>query len=143
MRVPEIHRVFQYHGAEHKSISCYEAGYELTVENVKKQTRFHPRCGTSFVIIVLIISILIFSLITWNNLLMRILLKIVLLPIVISISYELIKVAGRYTNIITRIISAPGLWLQHFTTAEPDESMMEVAIASLKEVIPDDGTDIW
>lgn len=134
--MPDIRRTFQYHGAEHKTISCYEADCELTVENVKKFTRFHPRCGTSFLLIVLIISIVIFSVITWDSLLIRVILKFSLLPLVTGFSYEIIQLAGRYNNICTRIISAPGLWLQRLTTREPDEDQIEVAIAAFKEVIP-------
>lgn len=135
-RMKEIKRTFEYHGAEHKTIACYEAGDELTVENVKKHVRFHPRCGTSFILIVLIISILMFSVVTWDQLWLRIVLKFALLPVVVGISYEIIKLAGRYDNIVTRIISAPGLWLQRLTTNEPDDSQIEVAIAALNEVIP-------
>lgn len=142
----DIRRVFEYHGAEHKSIACYEAGDELTVENVKKYKRFHPRCGTSFLLIVLIVSILVYSLIqfSWGNLLLRAALKILLLPIIVGISYEIIKLAGRYDNIFTRILSAPGLWIQRFTTREPDDSQIEVAIASLKPVLPEENeNDNW
>ena len=145
-RTKDIRRVFEYHGAEHKSIACYEAGDELTVENVKKYKRFHPRCGTSFLLIVLIVSILVYSLIqfSWGNLLLRAGLKILLLPIIVGISYEIIKLAGRYDNIFTRILSAPGLWIQRFTTREPDDSQIEVAIASLKPVLPDENeNDNW
>lgn len=136
-RMKDIRRVFEYHGAEHKSIACYEAGAELTVENVKEYTRFHPRCGTSFVLIVLVISIIVFSVVTWSNVLIRTLLKLVLLPMVMGLAYELIKLAGRYDNPVTRMISAPGLWLQRLTTREPDDSQIEVAIAALKAVIPE------
>lgn len=143
-RLRDIRRTFEYHGAEHKSIACYEAGEELTVENIKKYRRFHPRCGTSFLLIVLVISILVFSVVTWNSMLIRILLKIALLPVVVGISYEIIRIAGRYDNIVTRIISAPGLWLQRLTTREPDASQIEVAIAALKEVLPEDrDVDRW
>ena len=108
------------------------------------QRRFHPRCGTSFLLIVMILSILIFSVVTWDNVLIRILLKLALLPVVCGISYELIKLAGRYTNVFTRIISAPGLWLQRLTTREPDDGEIEVAITALERVIPDDPTlDIY
>ena len=134
--MPDIKRTFQYHGAEHKTISCYEADCELTVENVKQFTRFHPRCGTSFLLIVLIISIIIFSVITWDSLLVRVILKFSLLPIVTGFSYEIIQLAGRYNNTCTKIISAPGLWLQRITTREPDEDQIEVAIAAFNEVIP-------
>lgn len=133
----DIKRTFEYHGAEHKTISCYEADYELTPENVKKFTRFHPRCGTSFLLIVLIISIIVFSVVTWDNLFMRVVLKIILLPIVIGLAYELIRIAGKYDNIFTKIISAPGLWLQRLTTREPDVKEIEVAIAAFNEVMPE------
>lgn len=139
--MPDIKRTFQYHGAEHKTISCYEADCELTVENVKQFTRFHPRCGTSFLLIVLIISIIIFSVVTWDSLLVRVILKFSLLPIVTGFSYEIIQLAGRYTNVCTRIISAPGLWLQRLTTREPDEDQIEVAIAAFNEVIPKNKED--
>lgn len=143
-RMKDIHRMFQYHGAEHKTIFCYEAGEELTVENVKKQKRFHPRCGTSFLLIVVIVSVLVTSFVTWNSPWLRVVLKILLLPVVVGISYEIIKLAGRYTNLCTRIISAPGMWLQHLTTQEPDDGMIEVAIASLKPVLPSvEGSDRW
>lgn len=142
----DIRRVFMYHGAEHKSIHCYESGLELTVENVKTCSRFHKRCGTSFVFLVLLISILLFSVlrIPWGNVLFRVLIKVLCLPLIAGIAYEVIKLAGRYDNIFTDIISAPGLWLQRLTTKEPDDSMMEVAIAALKEVLPEKGeNDKW
>lgn len=140
----DIHRMFQYHGAEHKTIFCYEAGEELTVENVRRQRRFHPRCGTSFLLIVIIVSVLVTSFVTWSNPWLRVVLKILLLPVVVGISYEIIKLAGRYTNLCTRIISAPGMWLQHITTQEPEDDMIEVAIASLKPVLPSvEGSDRW
>ena len=143
-RMEEMKRMFSYHGAEHKTIACYEAKEELTVENVRGFTRFHPRCGTSFLLIVLIISILVFSVVTWQNGLLRVVLKLALLPVVVGIAYEIIKLAGRYDNAVTRIISAPGLWLQRLTTNEPDDSMIEVAIASIKPVIPSqEGADKW
>lgn len=135
-RMKDIHRVFEYHGAEHKTIACYEAGEELTVENIRRHCRFHPRCGTSFMILVLIVSILLFSVLPWSSTSLRVVLKLLLLPLVMGISYELIKLAGRYDNLATRIISAPGLWLQHLTTFEPDDSMIEVAIAAVKPVLP-------
>ena len=143
-RMKDIHRMFQYHGAEHKTIFCYEAGEELTVENVRRQRRFHPRCGTSFLLIVVIVSVLVTSFVTWSNPWLRVVLKILLLPVVVGISYEIIKLAGRYTNLCTRIISAPGMWLQHITTQEPEDDMIEVAIASLKPVLPSvEGSDRW
>lgn len=142
--MPEIRRVYQYHGAEHKTIACYEAGEELTVDNVRPQSRFHPRCGTSFILIVLVISILLFSVVTWNSILIRVMLKLLLLPVVVGIAYEIIKLAGRYDNIATRVISAPGLWTQRLTTLEPDDEQIEVAIASMKRVLPKEkGDDLW
>ncbi|MFZ2538696.1 MAG: DUF1385 domain-containing protein [Oscillospiraceae bacterium] len=140
-KMKEIRRVYEYHGAEHKTIFCYENGLPLTVENVKIQSRFHPRCGTSFIIIVLILSILIFSVVTWSSIWMRTLIKLALLPIVVGIAYELIKVAGRYDNWLTRIISYPGIKLQNLTTCEPDDSQIEVAIAAMEAVIPDNKED--
>lgn len=143
-RMKEIHRVFQYHGAEHKTIFCYENGLPLTVENVKKQKRFHPRCGTSFMILMLILSILVSSLMTWDSLWLRTVLKIASLPLVMGIGYELIKIAGRYDNILTKIISWPGLMLQRLTTFEPEDDQMEVAIASMLPVIPENrDEDRW
>ena len=143
-RMKEIHRVFEYHGAEHKTIACYEAGEELTVENVRHHRRFHPRCGTSFMILVLIVSILLFSVLPWSSTGLRVVLKLLLLPVVMGVSYELIKLAGRYDNLFTRIISAPGLWLQRLTTFEPDDSMIEVAIAAVTPVLPDKPEDgLW
>ena len=133
----DIKRVFMYHGAEHKTIFCYAHGEELTVENVRKYTRFHPRCGTSFLVIVLLLSILVSSMVSWDNLWMRVGLKVLCLPIIMSLSYECIKFAGRHDNLFTRILSAPGLWTQRLTTREPDDSMIEVAIASMKKVIPE------
>jgi len=142
--IPDMRRLFQYHGAEHKTIFCYEAGEELTVENVRKQKRFHPRCGTSFIFISLALSILVFSVVTWSNPLVRTLLKIVLLPVVVGIAYELIKLAGKYDNLFTRIISYPGLQIQRITTKEPDDDQIEIAIASMKPVLPEvEGEDKW
>lgn len=151
-RMNDIKRVFMYHGAEHKSIFCYEKGLELTVENVKKCKRFHPRCGTSFIFIVLItsvlvsfVAVLIFPSLNSPEPLYRILWTavkiIVILPIVTGISYELIKYAGRHDNLITKIFSAPGLWMQRITTKEPTDDMIEVAIASIKAVITDNPED--
>ena len=136
-------RVFQYHGAEHKTIFCYEAGLPLTVENVKIQKRFHPRCGTSFLVIVMLISMAIFMIPIFpvENWFLRFLCKLAFLPVVSGISYELIKIAGRYDNFVTKIISAPGKALQRITTKEPDESQIEVAIASMEPVIPENKED--
>lgn len=140
-KMSDIHRTFMYHGAEHKTIFCYEQGLELTVENVRKQKRFHPRCGTSFLLIVLVVSVLVSSVITWENVFVRVLLKIIMLPITVGISYEIIKFAGRHDNWLTKIISAPGLWFQNFTTQEPDDSMIEIAIAAVKPVLPENPED--
>ncbi len=148
-----IRRVYEYHGAEHKTIACYEAKKELTVENVREMTRFHPRCGTSFIIITLLVSILVYSLIplepgAWLGIenkvlstLLRVLIKLPFLPIVVGISYELIKLAGRYTNVFTKIVSAPGLWTQRLTTREPDDSQIEVAIAAMTPCLPKENED--
>ena len=135
-KLSEIRRTFMYHGAEHKTIFFYEKGLELTVENIRKQIRFHPRCGTSFLLIVVILSIFAGSLMTWESVPLRMLTKLLTIPVVVSLSYELIKFAGRHDNWLTRIISAPGLWLQHFTTQEPDDDMIEVAIAAVTPVLP-------
>ena len=138
----DIKRVFQYHGAEHKTIFCYEHGLELNVENVRKQTRFHPRCGTSFIVLMLIVGILIGLFIPFTNVWLRSAVKILLLPVTVGIGYELIRICGRHDNIITRIIAAPGVWMQHLTTKEPKDEMVEVAIAAMKDVIPENGEDI-
>lgn len=140
-KMDDIQRVFMYHGAEHKSIHCYEHGEELTVENVKKHTRLHPRCGTSFLLIVMIISIFIFLFIKSDHVFLRLLYRLLLLPVVAGVSYEIIKLAGRYDNKFTRAISKPGMLLQYMTTVEPDEAQIEVAIASLKAVIPENKED--
>ena len=144
----DIYRVFQYHGAEHKTIRCYEAQLPLTVENCRGMTRLHPRCGTSFLFVVVAISILLFALVSavfpTSNMLVRMLIRLALLPFVVSISYECNRFVGRHDNGLTRALSAPGMWFQHFTTNEPDDSMLEVAIEALKLVIPDEaGTDRW
>lgn len=145
-KMKDIKRVFEYHGAEHKSIFCYEAGEELNVENVKKQSRFHPRCGTSFLLFVMIISIIVFSLIGRHpNMFVNMGLRLLLLPLVAGISYEVIKFAGRNAdNKWISWLNKPGMWLQHLTTMEPDDSQIEVAIASLKAVIPENkDEDRW
>ena len=142
-RMNDIKRTFQYHGAEHKTIFCYEAGLELTVENVRKMGRFHPRCGTSFLIVMVIIGVFIGLLIPANiPALLRALIKLLLLPLTMGIGYEFIKLAGKHDNTLTRILSAPGLWMQRITVLEPDDSMIECAIAAVNEVIPDDGSDL-
>lgn len=157
-KTESIRRTYEYHGAEHKTIACYEHGLELTVDNVKPQIRFHPRCGTSFIFLVLLISILIYSIFPITNqmfidtfavseglaMILRVSSKILLLPVIVSISYEVIRLAGRYDNVLTKIISAPGLWLQRLTTKEPDDSEIEAAIAAMNAVIPEDKeSDKW
>jgi len=134
-RLKDIERVWQYHGAEHKTIHCYEHGEELTADNVKKYSTKHPRCGTSFLFIVMIVSIIVFSLVGWHGKAMNILLRILLIPIVAGIFYELLKLAGRSDSKIVQIINAPGLALQYLTTKEPDNEQIEVAIAALKSVL--------
>jgi uncharacterized protein YqhQ len=159
-KMPDMKRVFAYHGAEHKTIRCYEAGLDLTVDNVRVQTRMHPRCGTSFLLVVMILSILIFSVASTGLLaavpalealrgsflyrLIMIVFKLLLLPLVVSVSYELNRLIGRYDNMVTRILTAPGMWFQNFTTNEPDDEMIEVGIAALQAVLPDqEGLDRW
>ena len=139
----DIRRTYQYHGAEHKTIFCYEAGLPLTVENIRKQSRFHPRCGTSFMVLMLIVGIIISMFIRVDNLLLRTACKLITFPLVVGIGYELIKLAGRRDDVCTRIISAPGKWLQRITTREPDDSMIECAIAAMEKVIPNDDSDQW
>ncbi|MBR2672454.1 MAG: DUF1385 domain-containing protein [Oscillospiraceae bacterium] len=140
-KLEDIRRVFQYHGAEHKTISCYEAGDEITVENIRKHTRFHPRCGTSFLFIVIAVSILVSSLITTESTLARVGLKLLLLPVVMGISYEIIKYSGSHDNWLGRALAAPGLWVQRLTTREPDDDQIEVAMTSFLKVLPEDGSD--
>lgn len=159
-QMKDMQRVFAYHGAEHKTIRCYEAGLPLTVENVRIQTRKHPRCGTSFLFVVMILSILVFSLAsslllaivpdlvelqgTFLYTLLMLAFKLLLLPVVVSISYEINRLVGRYDNWFTRIMTAPGQWFQNFTTVEPDDGMIEVGIAALTAVLPEqEGEDLW
>ncbi|MBP0979297.1 MAG: DUF1385 domain-containing protein [Oscillospiraceae bacterium] len=130
----EMKTVYMYHGAEHKSIACLESGEELTVENIKKYSRFHPRCGTSFILISLVISILVFSIVSWESLLIRVLLKLILTPVIIGISYEIIKFTAKHDNKFTRIFILPGLLLQKITTREPNDKQIEVAIDALKNI---------
>ena len=137
----DIRRTYMYHGAEHKTIFCYEAGLPLTVENVRIQRRFHPRCGTSFLILTLLVSILITTFIRIDSLPLRLLVKAPTLPLIVGLSYELIKFAGRTDNKLTRIISAPGIALQHLTVFEPEDGMIECAIRAMEKAIPDDGSD--
>ena len=147
-RTKEMRRVFSYHGAEHKAIYCYENGLELTVENVKKQPRHHPRCGTSFLFMVIAVSILVSTVVfaIWpiQNAILRFLAHLAMLPLIVGISYEFNRWAGRHDGPVTKVLVAPGLWLQNFTTFEPDESMIEVAITALKLVLPrEKGADAW
>ena len=144
----DIRRVFQYHGAEHKTIFCYEAGLPLTVENVRKQPRHHPRCGTSFLFMVIAISILVSTVVfaIWpvHHVVWRFLAHLAMLPVIVGISYEFNRWAGRHDGLVTRILVAPGLWLQNFTTFEPDDSMIEVGIKALELVLPENkGEDAW
>ncbi len=146
-RMKDIRRTFMYHGAEHKSIACYESGLDLTVENVKKMTRFHPRCGTSFIFVMLIFSVIFYSILAKcfpviaTQRVLWMLLKLVFLPILMGLGYEFIRYAGKHDNLFVKIVSAPGLWMQRLTTREPDDSMMEVGIAALKAVITDNPED--
>lgn len=147
-RTKEMRRVFSYHGAEHKAIYCYENGLELTVENVKKQPRHHPRCGTSFLFVVIVVSIflsiVIFTPLQIKNTLLRMVLHLVLLPIIVGVTYEFNRYVGGHDNALCRALRAPGMWMQNFTTFEPDESMIEVAITALKLVLPrEKGADAW
>jgi uncharacterized protein YqhQ len=147
-QMKDIKRVFKYHGAEHKSIACYEAGLDLTVENVKKSTRFHPRCGTSFMFVMLILSIFIVTLLSLfvpdelkKNTVAWMLIKLPLIPIIMGIGYEFIKYAGTHDNLFVKIVSAPGLWMQRITTKEPDDDIIECGIEALKAVITDNPED--
>lgn len=134
-RNKDIKRTFMYHGAEHKAIYCYESGLELTVENARKFTTLHPRCGTNFLFIVMATSIILFSFFGWPNILARIAMRILCIPIVAGISYEIIKFLGKYNNILSKIVAYPGMMLQHITTKEPNDEQLEVAIKALKAVI--------
>ena len=159
-RMSEMKRVFAYHGAEHKTIRCYEAGLPLTVENVRKMTRLHPRCGTSFLLVVMLLSILVFSVAssallsivpalanihgTFGYRLLMIVYKLLLLPLVVAIAYEINRWVGRHDNWFSRILTAPGMWFQNFTTNEPDDSMIEVGITAVEAVLPqNEGDDLW
>ena len=159
-RMQEMKRVFAYHGAEHKTICCYEAGLPLTVENVRSQCRFHPRCGTSFLLVVVILSILLFSvastaLLSWipalaamqgtlGYKLIMVLFKLLLLPVVVSVAYEINRLVGKYDNWFTKLLVAPGLWMQRITTNEPDDDMIQVGIAAVEAVLPEkEGADAW
>lgn len=143
-KMKEMKRVFSYHGAEHKTIRCYEAKLPLTVENVRPMTRLHPRCGTSFLFVVIILSVFVSGLIQSSHTLARMALKLVLLPLVVALAYECNRLAGAHDNWFTRMLSAPGMWFQNYTTNEPDDEMIEVAIRAMELVIPEEeGTDQW
>ena len=159
-RMKEMKRVFAYHGAEHKTIRCYEAGLPLTVENVRSMTRLHPRCGTSFLLVVMLLSILVFSVASSlllsavpaldmmrGSMLYRLIMiafKLLLLPLVVAVAYEINRLVGRYDNWFTKLLTAPGMWFQNFTTNEPDDSMIEVGIAAVEAVLPEQkGADKW
>ena len=134
--IPDIRRTYEYHGAEHKSVACFEAGLDLTPENAKTCTRFHPRCGTSFIFVMLIISIIANSFLTWDNVWIRFASKLLVLPLIVGLGFEFIMYAGKHDNLFTKIVSAPGLWMQRITTKEPDENQLEVALTALKNAIP-------
>ena len=140
----DVKRLFSYHGAEHKTIFCYEHGKPLTVENVRPESRFHPRCGTSFLLVVVVVSILVNAVVRLDNTLARMGCHLLLLPVVVGISYEINRWCGAHDNWLSAALSAPGKWLQHITTSEPDDSMIECAIRALELVIPEEkGTDAW
>ncbi|MBO5497696.1 MAG: DUF1385 domain-containing protein [Oscillospiraceae bacterium] len=142
--VSDVKRLFSYHGAEHKTIFCYEHGKELTVENVRTESRFHPRCGTSFLLVVVVVSILVNSVVRLENSFARMGCHLLLLPLVVGISYEINRWCGKHDNALSAVLSAPGKWLQHITTNEPDDSMIECAIRALELVIPEEkGSDAW
>lgn len=140
-QLKDMRRVFQYHGAEHKTIFCYENNEELTVDNVKKHSRFHPRCGTSFMFLMILLGIIIGLFIPFSNPFFRSFIKILCIPIIVGLGYELIKICGKYDNMVTRIISAPGLWVQRITTKEPDDDMIEIAISALRAIAPENKND--
>lgn len=140
-QLKDMRRVFQYHGAEHKTIFCYENNEDLTVDNVKKHSRFHPRCGTSFMFLMILLGIIIGFFIPFSNPFFRSFIKILCIPIIVGLGYELIKICGKYDNMVTRIISAPGLWIQRITTKEPDDDMIEIAISALRAVAPENKND--
>ena len=147
-RLKEMRRVFSYHGAEHKTIYCYENGLELTVENVRRQPRHHPRCGTSFLFVVIVVSIflsiVIFTPLKIENTILRMVLHLLLLPIIVGVTYEFNRFVGAHDGPVSRFLRAPGMWMQNFTTFEPDDSMIEVGIEALKQVLPEEkGADRW
>lgn len=135
--MPEIRRTYEYHGAEHKSVACFERGLPLTPENAKTCTRFHPRCGTSFIFVMLLLSIIVNSFLTWDNVWIRFASKLLTIPLIVGLGFEFIMYAGRHDNLFTKIVSAPGLWMQRITTREPDEAQLAVAIAAIMGAIPE------
>ena len=135
-RMEDIQRTFMYHGAEHKTIACYEAEDPLTPENAMKHSRLHPRCGTSFLILVILVSIVLYAVLPWSGTMLRVLYKLAMLPLLVGICYEILKWAGRSNSLLARAVSVPGLWLQHLTTFEPEDDMIEVAIAAVTPVLP-------
>lgn len=141
-RMKEIKRTFQYHGAEHKTIFCYEADLPLTVENVRKQDRFHPRCGTSFMALMLLLGIVVGFFIPFSNPVLRTAVKLLCIPVIVNIGYEVQKACARHDNALCHIITAPGLWMQRITVKEPDDKMIEAAIAAMEAVIPENGEDL-
>ncbi len=142
--MPDIRRTFEYHGAEHKTVACYESGMELTVENSRKCSRFHPRCGTSFIFVMLIISILVTAFINWNTWpkIAIMLTKIAMLPVIAGVGFEFLMLAGKYPNAVTKFLSLPGLWMQRITTQEPDDSQLEIAIIAIKNAMPDEFPEV-
>lgn len=140
----DIRRTFEYHGAEHKTVACYESGMELTVENSRKCTRFHPRCGTSFIFVMMIISILATAFVNWNSwpTWAIMLTKLAMLPVIVGIGFEFLMLAGKYPNALTRALSMPGLWMQRITTKEPDDSQLEIAIMAIKHAMPDEFPEV-
>lgn len=145
-KMKDMKRVFRYHGAEHQTIFCYENGLPLTVENVRRMPRHHPRCGTSFLFVIMFVAILVHAVLGfgWDNTWLRLAVRLLSLPVIVSITYEINRFVGRHDNAFTRVLTAPGLWLQNWTTAEPDDSMIEVGIRALSEVLPEEkGADAW
>ncbi len=142
--MPDIRRTFEYHGAEHKTVACYESGMELTVENSRKCSRFHPRCGTSFIFVMLIISILVTAFINWNTWpkVAIMLTKIAMLPVIAGVGFEFLMLAGKHPNFVTRALSMPGLWMQRITTKEPDDSQLEIAITAIKNAMPEEFPEV-
>ena len=140
--VPDIKRTFQYHGAEHKTIFCYENDLPLTVENVRKQGRFHPRCGTSFLLLMLLLGIIVGFFIPFSNPFLRTFTKLLCIPVIMNVGYEVQKACARHDNWLSRLVTAPGLWMQRLTVKEPDDKMIAAAIVAMEAVIPENGEDL-